>query len=108
MTTRNILCFGDSLTWGWVPKDPPFPSERFSPDLRWTGVLANLLGDGYRVIEEGLNARTTSADDPTDPRVNGADYLSPWQVISRWTSSSSCSARTTRRPTSRGRPNGSS
>jgi lysophospholipase L1-like esterase len=27
------------------------------------------------VIEEGLSARTTNADDPADPRLNGAGYL---------------------------------
>ncbi|SDQ07014.1 SGNH/GDSL hydrolase family protein [Quadrisphaera sp. DSM 44207] len=75
MATRNVLCFGDSLTWGWVPKDPPVPSERFGPDVRWTGVVARLLGDGYRVLEEGLSGRTTTADDPTDPRLNGSRHL---------------------------------
>lgn len=33
------------------------------------------LGDGYDVIEEGLSARTTSADDPNDIRLNGSQYL---------------------------------
>ena len=69
------MCFGDSLTWGWIPQDPPFPSSRFSRDARWTGVLADRLGVDYVVIEEGLVGRTTTVDDSTDPRVNGAAYL---------------------------------
>jgi lysophospholipase L1-like esterase len=73
--SKTVMCFGDSLTWGWVPKHPPFPSERYPRDVRWTGVLAALLGDDYNVIEEGLSARTTSVDDPTDARLNGSKYL---------------------------------
>lgn len=75
MTTRTVLCFGDSLTWGWVPVEGGAPTTRHDPDVRWTGVLRNGLGEGFRVIEEGLSARTTAADDPTDPRLNGAAYL---------------------------------
>jgi lysophospholipase L1-like esterase len=75
MTNRRILCFGDSLTWGWVPVEEGVPTERFPREVRWTGVLAGQLGDGYEVIEEGLSARTTTADDPADPRLNGSRYL---------------------------------
>jgi hypothetical protein len=38
-------------------------------------VLAAQLGDDYTLIGEGLSARTTNVDDPTDPRLNGAAYL---------------------------------
>jgi lysophospholipase L1-like esterase len=75
MPQNSVLCFGDSLTWGWVPRNPPVPSERFPPEVRWTGVLADRLGEDYLVIEEGLSGRTTTADDPTDPRLNGSAYL---------------------------------
>lgn len=75
MPDKRILCFGDSLTWGWVPVADGMPTERFPRHRRWTGVLADQLGDGHVVIEEGLSARTTNIDDPTDPRLNGAAYL---------------------------------
>lgn len=75
MAEKTIMCFGDSLTWGWVPKDHAPPTERFPRDVRWTGVLADGLGRDHRIIEEGLSGRTTTADDPTDPRLNGAAYL---------------------------------
>lgn len=75
MTAKRILCFGDSLTWGWIPVADGMPTERFPADTRWTGVLAAELGPDYVVIEEGLSARTTNADDPTDPRLNGSAYL---------------------------------
>lgn len=70
-----MLCFGDSLTWGFVPKSPPQPSERYPRQVRWTGVLAHRLGDGYRVVEEGLSGRTTNVSDATDPRLDGSAYL---------------------------------
>ena len=75
MSEKSILCFGDSLTWGWVPSKEGAPTQRYPRDVRWPGVLAGQLGNGHPVIEEGLNARTTTADDPTDPRLNGLTYL---------------------------------
>lgn len=73
--TKRILCFGDSLTWGWVGVDVAVPTTRYSVKERWTGVLLCELGEGYEVVEEGLNARTTAFDDPIDPRLNGSEYL---------------------------------
>lgn len=37
--------------------------------------MAAELGGGYEILEEGLSARTTSIDDPVDPRLNGSTYL---------------------------------
>ena len=73
--TKSILCFGDSLTWGWIPVLEGVPTLRYPYEQRWTGAMAAELGDGYKIIEEGLSARTTSANDPNDPRLNGSDYL---------------------------------
>ena len=85
MSDQRILCFGDSLTWGWVPVADGMPTERFPREVRWTGVLAEQLGDGHLVIEEGLSARTTNLDDPVDPRLNGARTCRPvWPAICRW------------------------
>ncbi len=72
---KSILCFGDSLTWGWIPVEEGSPTLRYPYDQRWTGAMAGALGDGYHIIEEGLSARTTSADDPNDDRLNGSKYL---------------------------------
>ncbi len=72
---KTVLCFGDSLTWGWRPVERGVPSERYPREQRWTGVMAQALGDGYVVVEEGLNGRTTTADDPMDARLNGSAYL---------------------------------
>jgi lysophospholipase L1-like esterase len=40
-------------------------------------VLRNELGEGYLVIEEGLNGRTTVWDDPIEGYKNGKEYLIP-------------------------------
>jgi lysophospholipase L1-like esterase len=73
--TRRILCFGDSLTWGWIAVREGAPTTRFPFAERWPGVMAAKLGRDYEIIEEGLNARTTVIDDPVDPRLNGSAYL---------------------------------
>jgi len=70
---RTVLCYGDSNTWGYDPAS----RQRFAPAVRWTGVLAAALGPGVRVIEEGLNGRTTIVDDPIEPDRNGLVYLRP-------------------------------
>jgi len=71
----RIMCFGDSLTWGWVPTPDGPPTTRYPFCDRWTGAMQASLGDGYEIIEEALSGRTTQLDDPIDPRLNGAAYL---------------------------------
>lgn len=69
---KHILCYGDSNTWGCVPK----VGGRYDLDHRWTGLLQRQLGAGYRVIEEGLNGRTTLWEDTAVPaRRNGMAWL---------------------------------
>jgi lysophospholipase L1-like esterase len=72
--TRTVLCFGDSNTYGSLPGET---GGRYGPDVRWPGVLGRELGDGWRVVEEGLPGRTTVFDDPISPCRRGADYLPP-------------------------------
>ena len=68
-------------------------ARRFPRDVRWTGVLAAMLGDGYEIIEEGLRGRTIVFDDPLLPDRNGSRYsCHASSAISRSTRSSSCSA----------------
>jgi lysophospholipase L1-like esterase len=70
---KTIVCYGDSNTWGF----DPVTQDRFPITERWTGVLAQELGAGFRVIEEGLNGRTTIWDDPIEEWRNGKAYLLP-------------------------------
>jgi len=72
----RILCFGDSNTWGYISGTD---HNRYLKNERWTGVLSNLLGSKYVVIEEGLNSRTLVSNDERPGREgrNGASYLIP-------------------------------
>ncbi len=71
---KTILCYGDSNTWGYKPDG----TGRYPKQMIWTGVLQSELGDGYDVIPEGLNGRTTVWDDPVRGEYrNGKTYLVP-------------------------------
>lgn len=78
---RRVMVFGDSLAWGWMPVANGFPTTRFPPEVRWPGVLQAALGEGYEVIEESLNGRTTDLNPPLElvgmagAGYNGAAYL---------------------------------
>src|SRR5215207_9571478 len=67
----TVLCYGDSNSWGYDPAT----RARYPPHTRWTGVLAARLGAENRVVEEGLNGRTTRWDDPIEVGRNGLTYL---------------------------------
>ncbi len=61
--SKCIVCYGDSNTWGYIPGTN---KQRYPLSLRWPGVLSGLLGNRFRVIEEGLSGRTTVHDDPIE------------------------------------------
>ena len=46
---KTVLCYGDSNTYGFNPAN----GLRYPQDMRWTGKLQSLLGNDYRIIEEG-------------------------------------------------------
>jgi lysophospholipase L1-like esterase len=73
---KRILCYGDSYTWGYIPSSN---HERYPANVRWTGVLQELLGANFEIIEEGLNSRTLISDDsrPGKEGRNGSTYLIP-------------------------------
>ena len=73
MEKHRIVCFGDSLTWGFNPER----FARFDENKRWTGVLQKLLGENFKVIEEGQNGRTIATDDPSGGEKNGIKYIIP-------------------------------
>ncbi|MCI0733068.1 MAG: SGNH/GDSL hydrolase family protein [Methylococcaceae bacterium] len=70
---KTILCFGDSNTWGYIPGT----AGRYDYRIRWTGHLQIALGNDFRVIEEGLNGRTTVWDEPFREGRNGRKLLRP-------------------------------
>lgn len=72
----RILCYGDSNTWGYISGTD---HQRHSKSERWTGVLQEMLGEKYEVIEEGLNSRTLISIDKRCGKEgrSGAEYLLP-------------------------------
>ena len=68
---KNILCYGDSNTWGYDAET----ALRFPPEVRWTGRLQALLPPDCHVTECGLNGRTTAYDDGFDGWCCGSRYL---------------------------------
>ena len=75
---RQILVYGDSLSWGIIPDT----RARLSFEQRWPGALEvalNGMGCACRIIENCLNGRRTVWDDPFKAGRNGAATLS--QVI---------------------------
>lgn len=67
----RILCYGDSNTWGYTPGS----GVRFDENTRWTALMQKELGEKYRVLESGMNGRTTVYDDPVNPYRNGRKGL---------------------------------
>jgi lysophospholipase L1-like esterase len=69
---KTVLCYGDSLTWGYDAET----LGRHAPEDRWPSVLQKALGPDVQVIVEGLNGRTTAYDDHlADCDRNGARIL---------------------------------
>jgi lysophospholipase L1-like esterase len=67
----SVVCFGDSLTWGFDPRD----KSRYGHDIRWTRLLQKELGEGFYVVEDGVNGRTTVFEDPVRGDKNGLAHL---------------------------------
>ena len=70
---KTILCYGDSNTFGYIPET----GLRYDVKTRWPRVLAELLGGGYHVVEEGLNGRTALGKEPMEGWKNGSYALYP-------------------------------
>lgn len=68
---KTILCYGDSITWGYSPVD----GTRFPFEKRWPGIVQMELGESVRVIEEALPGRTTNWDSPFLSERNGSKTL---------------------------------
>lgn len=68
---KKILCYGDSNTFGFIPKT----CGRYEKSERWSGILSELLPD-YEIIEEGMNNRTGFFTNPEGLKQSGCEYLS--------------------------------
>lgn len=70
-SAKTILCYGDSNTWGDIPRG----NDRYPRSVRWPNVLQNLLGDEYEVVANGVCGRTLVALDPAKPWRCGITHL---------------------------------
>lgn len=68
---KKILCYGDSNTFGYNPKN----GARFDENTRWTGILSNILCDKYEIIEEGANNRTGFVNNPSGFLYSGSRHF---------------------------------
>jgi lysophospholipase L1-like esterase len=75
---KNILAFGDSLTWGVVA----LADARHSFEDRWPNALAAGLNGKVHVVEEGQNGRTTVFDDETTFESRNGSVALPLLLIS--------------------------
>ena len=73
MSRKAVVCYGDSNTWGRDPRS----RSRLPEESRWPTTLQRELGDGFNVIPEGLNGRTTVWDDPIEEGRSGKAHLLP-------------------------------
>ena len=75
---NQILIYSDSLSWGIIPGS----RKRLSFEKRWPGVFENALildGKNIRVVENCLNGRRTTWNDPFKEGRDGSQGLA--QVI---------------------------
>lgn len=70
---KTILCFGDSNTFGYVPGT----GGRYAREVRWPCRMAQILGEGYEVVAEGLSGRTTVFSDYIEPYRAGIEQIVP-------------------------------
>jgi len=68
---QNILCFGDSNTWGYIPGT----GLRYDESTRWTAIAQSLLGDQFRLYEAGLNGRTIMQSETSREFRSGAELI---------------------------------
>ena len=75
---KNILVFGDSNSWGYDFRTYMAEYDsglRMEPHQRWPGIVQQILGTEYHVIEDALNSRTCVVTDPYSPNREGLPAL---------------------------------
>ena len=51
--------------------------ERYPLSKRWPGIMGDILGSEYHIIEEGLNGRTTNVEYPDILGRSATSYIEP-------------------------------
>ncbi len=64
---KEVLIYGDSLVYGKMPGSP----KRYPREKNFIGVLERELGKEFKIIDEGLRARTLGGENGFFPERNG-------------------------------------
>lgn len=73
----NIVCFGDTNTWGYDNRS----GNRLPYTERWTGILSELLGPEFHIIEEGQPGRATRDDPVESGKMQENTLFHVWRVM---------------------------
>lgn len=68
---KKVLCFGDSNVYGFNPKN----GTRYNNTSRWSGILQEIAGTDFNIIEEGCNNRTAFTQNPAGKMMTGIEIL---------------------------------
>ena len=71
MVMKKIFCFGDSNVYGYIPES----GKRYPKNIRWSGVLGEMAGNDYKIIEAGCNNRTAFSINPCGKFMSGSLIL---------------------------------
>ena len=66
---KKILIYGDSNTWG----DNFITGMRIPYEKQWANILQNMLGNDYKIIQEGLPGRVAGNIELENKFKNGKD-----------------------------------
>lgn len=68
---KKILCYGDSNTFGFNPTD----NSRYDENTRWASVLQKILGEEYKIVNEGMCDRTGFVNNPKGYMFSGPKHF---------------------------------
>lgn len=68
---KQVVCFGDSNTWGLIPGT----KERYSWGERWTSILQEQLKNTYRKIASAKGIHFGAASDYVKPSPKDQEHL---------------------------------
>jgi lysophospholipase L1-like esterase len=73
VNVRRVLFYGDSFVFGKVSGEP----KRLDAKTRFTGVLQDILGDQYDILEEGLRGGNLAGENPFFPDRDRSQQFHP-------------------------------
>lgn len=75
---KKILCFGDSNTYGFNPKN----GSRFNEKIRWAGQIKEKLKNKFEIIEQGQNNRCGFTENKESIELSGGIAIEKYLKLS--------------------------